>query len=132
MLFMVSSLSKLNGYRPGVGASRKRAAKVLAGGFLDGFHNQQQVGVQGALHLLSKTATAGAILGSADGAHFSPDGADVILQIVAIDGLNGFGYLWEETEEGTARGLLQPTVSIDGTVRTNRANPVADHCFQFG
>ena len=93
-------------------ASRQRTdtgfVECLAGGFFDGVHHQQQVGIQGALHLLARFARAVVRLVVADRTDVAPDGIDVLLDVVAVDRLNGLGHLGEKAEQGATGGFSSP------------------------
>src|SRR5581483_9310753 len=105
--------------------------KGFAGSLFDRIHHQQQIGIQRTLHLLARLAGAVAGLLLADRADVVPDGIDVLVDIVAGDGLDRLGYLREKTEQGATGGLLQPALAVYGTLGAYLANPIADNRLYF-
>jgi hypothetical protein len=96
------------------------------GGFLDGIHNQKQIGIQCAPDLLAGFAGAVASLIGANRADVAANGFNVLLDIVALDRLDGLGHLRKEAEQGATGGLFQAALTLYGTFGANATDPVAD------
>jgi hypothetical protein len=67
----------------------------------------------------------------ANRADVAANGFDVLLDIVAVDRLDGLGYLGKQTEQGATGGLFQAALPLYGAFRTNAADPVADQNLKF-
>jgi hypothetical protein len=101
------------------------------GGFLDGIHNQKQIGIQCAPDLLAGFAGAVASLPGANRADVTANGFNVLLDIAAPDRLDGLGHLGKEAEQGATGGWFQAALSFYGTFGANAADPVADQNLEF-
>jgi hypothetical protein len=100
-------------------------------GFLDGIHDQKQIGIQGTLDLLAGFARAVLSLSGANRADVAADGFDVLLDIVALDRLDGLGHLGKEAEEGAPGGFLQAALTLYSALSANVADSVADQNLEF-
>jgi hypothetical protein len=101
------------------------------GGFLDGIHNQKQIGIECAPDLLAGFAGAVVSLPGANRADIAANGVEVLLDIVAADRLDGLGYLGKQMEQGATGGLFQAALGVYGTFGTNAADPIANQNLDF-
>jgi len=101
--------------------------KGLAGGLFNRIHNQQQIGIEGALHLL--TSLAGAVRGMIDAYRTDvlPNCRDVLLDIVAVHRLDGLGHLREKAEQSATGGLLQAALAFYGTLGAYFTDAISDN-----
>src|SRR5437762_881534 len=97
------------------------------GGFLDGFHDQEEISVERALDHLARLAGAVGRLIVADGADVAADGVDVWPDVVALHRLDGAGDLREQPEERAGRRLLEVASAIDGAFGAELADSVSDN-----
>src|ERR1019366_1172281 len=98
-----------------------------AGGFFDGVHHQQQIRIEGALDLLANFAGAIPRLFLADRTDVAPDGLNVLVDVVAVDRLNGLDHLGEKTEQRATGGALQVALALGGPFRAHTTDPVPDN-----
>jgi hypothetical protein len=105
--------------------------KHLSRGFLDRFHDQQEVRVERAPDLLTLLAGAVRVLIEANRTDVPPDGLDVLLNVVALHRLDSLCHLWKELEQCAPGRLLQAAFAAGGPIRANRAISISDNRLQF-
>src|SRR5439155_5835950 len=69
------------------------AVERLASGFLDRIHHQQQVCIEGALHVLSFRAESISLFMHADAAYAPADCTDIVANIIAVHGPDRIHHL---------------------------------------
>jgi hypothetical protein len=107
------------------------ASEIPTRPFFNRIHHEQQVGVQGAMRLVPPLAGAIAGLFLAEDADSVADGCYVVLDPIAIRGLNRVDNLGKQAKQGAIAGLPQPTAAICGAVRARTAELIADDALQF-
>ncbi len=121
--------------RPQVNGRRLRkesAVERLAGGFLDRVHHQQQVRIEGALHVLFFRAGSISLFIHADAAYVAADRTDIVANIIAVHGPDRIYYLGKKPEQRAIGGFFPAAVAFNRAVCTDSANPFSKDRFQFG
>jgi hypothetical protein len=118
----------------GHGPFRARPAQIrsvegLPGGFLNRVYYQHEVRIERALYLLPGLAGAVGGLIGANRADVPADGFDVLVDVVALDPLDGLRHLGKEPEQSASNGGFPAALSVHRAIRANPANPVSDNRF---
>src|ERR1035437_477208 len=98
-----------------------------AGGFFGGGRRQEQIRIEGRLALLANFAGAIPPLFLTHRTDVAPDGLNVLVNVVAVDRLNGLDHLREKTEQRATGGALQAALALGGPLRAHTADPVPDN-----
>jgi hypothetical protein len=108
-----------------------RAGTGPAGRFFDYIHQQDKVGIKGALDIAAHPADAPGLLVFTDGTDIAADGRDGVVDIAAANGPEGRNHTRKKPEQGTLAGGFHGTRALGGTLDANRTDGIADDGFQL-
>jgi hypothetical protein len=106
-------------------------AKRLSGGFFDCVYHQEQISVESALDLLAGVAPSAGVLIGADGTNPTPNGLDVIVDVVARYRVDRLCHLGEQPEQSTTGRIFKPASTVNRAAGADFADLVPDNRLYF-